>query len=221
MVGALPKGLPLPSFGGVDWGDVLQLIGPAAGIALIAFADTGVLSRTFAARRGEDVNGSTEMKAIGAANVASGLFGGFPISASGSRTPWPNRAGRTPSWRGWSGRWRCWRSSWSRPGSLLTCPTPAGRGGDRRRDGADRCEGHGAAVADEPGGGRSRRRRLPRGRARRRPAGHPGGNRTVVRRGRRPRLAAVPEPNWWSCRRRRATTTSRGTPTGTASPDWS
>ncbi|NKR97431.1 STAS domain-containing protein [Rhodococcus hoagii] len=87
MVGALPKGLPLPSFGGVDWGDVLQLIGPAAGIALIAFADTGVLSRTFAARRGEDVNGSTEMKAIGAANVASGLFGGFPISASGSRTP--------------------------------------------------------------------------------------------------------------------------------------
>ncbi len=50
MVGALPKGLPLPSFGGVDWGDVLQLIGPAAGIALIAFADTGVLSRTFAAR---------------------------------------------------------------------------------------------------------------------------------------------------------------------------
>ncbi len=39
MVGALPKGLPLPSFGGVDWVDVLQLIGPAAGIALIAFAD--------------------------------------------------------------------------------------------------------------------------------------------------------------------------------------
>ncbi|PTR26531.1 high affinity sulfate transporter 1 [Rhodococcus sp. OK519] len=93
MVGALPKGLPLPSFGGVDWQDVVQLVGPAAGIALIAFADTGVLSRTFAARRGEDVNGSTEMKAIGAANVASGLFGGFPISASGSRTPVAEQSG--------------------------------------------------------------------------------------------------------------------------------
>ncbi|GAF48173.1 SulP family inorganic anion transporter [Rhodococcus wratislaviensis] len=93
MVGALPAGLPLPSFGGVDWGDVGQLVGPAAGIALIAFADTGVLSRTFAARHGEDVNGSTEMKAVGVANIAGGLFGGFPISASGSRTPVAEQSG--------------------------------------------------------------------------------------------------------------------------------
>lgn len=93
MVGALPAGLPLPSFGGVDWGDVGRLVGPAAGIALIAFADTGVLSRTFAARRGDDVDGSTEMKAVGVANVAGGLFGGFPISASGSRTPVAEQSG--------------------------------------------------------------------------------------------------------------------------------
>lgn len=93
MVGALPAGLPLPQFGGIDWTDVLSLIGPAAGIALIAFADSGVLSRTFAARHGEDVDGSTEMKAIGTANIASGFFGGFPISASGSRTPVAEQAG--------------------------------------------------------------------------------------------------------------------------------
>lgn len=93
MVGALPEGLPRPSFGGVDWGDVASLVGPAAGIALIAFADSGVLSRTFAARRGESVDGNTEMKAIGVANVASGMFGGFPISASGSRTPVAEQSG--------------------------------------------------------------------------------------------------------------------------------
>lgn len=93
MVGALPEGLPRPSFGGVDWGDVASLMGPAAGIALIAFADSGVLSRTFAARRGENVDGNTEMKAIGVANVASGMFGGFPISASGSRTPVAEQSG--------------------------------------------------------------------------------------------------------------------------------
>nr|WP_300500859.1 SulP family inorganic anion transporter [uncultured Rhodococcus sp.] len=87
MVGAIPSGLPLPSFSGVDWGDVGHLIAPAAAIALIAFADTGVLSRTFAARHNHVVDGSTEMKAIGVSNLASGLFGGFPISASGSRTP--------------------------------------------------------------------------------------------------------------------------------------
>ncbi|MEV0298307.1 SulP family inorganic anion transporter [Nocardia sp. NPDC050710] len=93
MVGALPEGLPLPSFGGITWHDVGHLVGPAAGIALIAFADTGVLSRTFASRHGEDVNGSTEMKAIGAANIAGGLFGGFPVSASGSRTPVAEQSG--------------------------------------------------------------------------------------------------------------------------------
>ncbi|SDU52734.1 SulP family inorganic anion transporter [Gordonia westfalica] len=93
MVGALPEGLPLPQYGGIEWGEVLSLLGPAAGIALIAFADSGVLSRTFAARHGEDVDGSTEMKAIGTANIAGGLFGGFPISASGSRTPVAEQAG--------------------------------------------------------------------------------------------------------------------------------
>ncbi|WP_342801953.1 SulP family inorganic anion transporter [Nocardia sp. No.11] len=93
MVGALPEGLPLPSIDGIGWDDIGHLIGPAAGIALIAFADSGVLSRTFAARHGEDVDGSTEMKAIGVANVAGGLFGGFPVSASGSRTPVAEQSG--------------------------------------------------------------------------------------------------------------------------------
>ncbi|MGW4478678.1 SulP family inorganic anion transporter [Rhodococcus triatomae] len=87
MVGALPQGLPAPALGGLQWSDVAELIGPAAGIALVAFADTGVLSRTFAARRGESVDGSQEMRAIGTANVASGILGGFPMSASSSRTP--------------------------------------------------------------------------------------------------------------------------------------
>ncbi len=86
VVGALPTGLPAPALGGIRWGDVGSLAGPALGIALIAFADTGVLSRTLAARRGEVVDGSHEMAAVGVANVASGLAGGFPLSASSSRS---------------------------------------------------------------------------------------------------------------------------------------
>ncbi len=50
VVGALPKGLPSPQLAGLAWADVRSLAAPALGIALIAFADTGVLSRTFAAR---------------------------------------------------------------------------------------------------------------------------------------------------------------------------
>ena len=93
VVGALPQGLPAPALGGLEWADVAALILPAAGIALVAFTDTAVLSRTFAARRGETVSGSGEMAAIGAANVAGGLLGGFPISASASRTPVAEQAG--------------------------------------------------------------------------------------------------------------------------------
>ncbi|HEY5852796.1 MAG TPA: SulP family inorganic anion transporter, partial [Aldersonia sp.] len=93
VVGALPQGLPAPALDGITWSDVGSLAAPAFGIALIAFADTGVLSRTFAARHGATVNGSQEMSAIGVANVAGGLFGGFPISASSSRTPVAEQAG--------------------------------------------------------------------------------------------------------------------------------
>lgn len=93
VVGALPQGLPAPALGGLQWADVAALALPAAGIALVAFTDSAVLSRTLAARRGETVSGSREMGAIGAANIAGGLFGGFPISASSSRTPVAEQAG--------------------------------------------------------------------------------------------------------------------------------
>ncbi|WP_336715128.1 SulP family inorganic anion transporter [Arthrobacter sp. USHLN218] len=87
VVGALPQGLPGPALSGLRPADILALIAPAAGIALIAFADTGVLSRTLADRYGYRVDGSQEMGALGMANLSAGLLGGFPISGSTSRTP--------------------------------------------------------------------------------------------------------------------------------------
>jgi high affinity sulfate transporter 1 len=93
VVGAMPRGLPHPSLGGLRWRDVVELLPSAFGIALIAFADSGVLSRAFAARRGEAVAGNDEMRGIGLANLASGALGGFPVSASSSRTPVAEQAG--------------------------------------------------------------------------------------------------------------------------------
>ena len=87
VTGALPQGLPAPSLGGVGWGDVLALAAPAAGIALMSFADTGVLSQSLARRDGLQVSGNRELAAVGIANASAGLFGGFPISGSSSRTP--------------------------------------------------------------------------------------------------------------------------------------
>ncbi|RYV50095.1 SulP family inorganic anion transporter [Pengzhenrongella frigida] len=93
VVGALPQGLPAPALTGLDLDDVVHLLGPAAGIAVIAFADTGVLSRTLSMRHHYQVDGSQEMGALGIANAASGLFGGFPVSGSTSRTPVAVQAG--------------------------------------------------------------------------------------------------------------------------------
>ncbi|AZG47143.1 SulP family inorganic anion transporter [Gordonia insulae] len=93
VAGAMPRGFPSPSLEGITLDDVVSLLGPAVGIALIAFADTSVLSRTFAARAGTTVDGSQEMAAVGVANVATGFLSGFPISASSSRTPVAEQAG--------------------------------------------------------------------------------------------------------------------------------
>ncbi|MEV7606575.1 SulP family inorganic anion transporter [Paenarthrobacter sp. NPDC089322] len=87
VTGALPQGLPAPALDGISWADALALVPPAAGIALMAFADTGVLSQSLAAKEGKRVSGNREMAALGAANAATGFLGGFPICGSSSRTP--------------------------------------------------------------------------------------------------------------------------------------
>lgn len=93
LVGDLPRGLPSPSLPDVSWATARTLVGASLGVAFVAFADTGVLSRTMALRRHEPVDANHELVALGLANMASGLFHGFPISASNSRTPVAEAAG--------------------------------------------------------------------------------------------------------------------------------
>src|SRR6185295_13809342 len=62
-------------------------------VALVSFADTSVLSRVYAARLRTPVDPNQEMVGLGAANLAAGLFQGFPISSSSSRTPVAEAAG--------------------------------------------------------------------------------------------------------------------------------
>jgi high affinity sulfate transporter 1 len=93
VVGVLPQGLPSFDLPDVRVSDITSLVGAAAGIALVSFADTSVLSRTFAIRGGYEVDANQEMIAVGAANLAAGLFQGFPVSSSSSRTPVAESAG--------------------------------------------------------------------------------------------------------------------------------
>jgi high affinity sulfate transporter 1 len=93
VVGTLPQGFPPFDIPRVSVGDIVKLIPGALGIALVALVDTISTSSAFAARTGQRVSANQEMIGIGAANVAAGLFQGFPVSTSGSRTAVAEQAG--------------------------------------------------------------------------------------------------------------------------------
>ncbi len=93
VVGELPQGLPSFTLPAVGLSDLGLLLAGAVGITLVALADTISTATSFAERRGEQVDGNREMAGIGAANVAAGLFQGFPVSTSGSRTAVAEQSG--------------------------------------------------------------------------------------------------------------------------------
>ncbi|MGP0025766.1 MAG: SulP family inorganic anion transporter [Streptosporangiaceae bacterium] len=93
LVGVLPKGFPPLTIPHVRLADLGPLFAGALGIAVVSLADTISTASAFAARTGQEVRGNGEMIGIGAANLAAGLFQGFPVSTSGSRTAVAERSG--------------------------------------------------------------------------------------------------------------------------------
>ena len=86
VVGPMPGGVPPFTVPTVPLDDLELLLAGALGIALVSLTDTISTASAFAARTGAEVDGDREMIGVGAANVAAGLFQGFPVSTSGSRT---------------------------------------------------------------------------------------------------------------------------------------
>ena len=93
VVGPLPQGLPLPRLPLVPIESLGPILTGGLAVALVSFADTSVLSRTYAARLGTPVDPNQEMVGLGLANVAAGFFQGIPVSSSSSRTPVAEAAG--------------------------------------------------------------------------------------------------------------------------------
>jgi high affinity sulfate transporter 1 len=93
VLGPVPQGLPEFAVPWLAASDVFPIVSAGLAVAVVAFADTSVLSRTFAARTGTRVDPNQEMIGLGAANLAAGFFQGFPISSSSSRTPVAEAAG--------------------------------------------------------------------------------------------------------------------------------
>ena len=93
ILGPLARGLPGFAVPWIGPADIFPVLVGGCAIAMVSFADTSVLSRAYAARLGAHVDPNQEMVGLGAANLATGLFQGFPISSSGSRTPVAEAAG--------------------------------------------------------------------------------------------------------------------------------
>jgi len=93
VLGPLPQGLPSFALPWIDAAELGQVLIGGCAVAMVAFADTSVLSRTYAARTRSPVDPNQEMVGLGAANLAAGLFQGFPVSSSASRTPVAEAAG--------------------------------------------------------------------------------------------------------------------------------
>ena len=86
IVGEVPQGLPelhVPQVASID---LLALLPAAIGVAVVAYSDNVLTGRAFAIRRREQIDSNQELLALGGANIAAGLFSGFPVSSSGSRT---------------------------------------------------------------------------------------------------------------------------------------
>jgi len=86
VVGTIPADWPVAGLPRVAASDVVTLILPAVGIAIVAFSDNVLTARAFATGDGDEIDANAELRALGVANVGVGLTHGFPVSSSGSRT---------------------------------------------------------------------------------------------------------------------------------------
>ena len=87
VLGPLPQGLPAFEIPWIHQADIVPVLIGGFAVAMVSFADTSVLSRTYAARLRTSVEPNQEMVGLGLANLAAGFFQGFPVSSSSSRTP--------------------------------------------------------------------------------------------------------------------------------------
>ena len=135
VIGVLPQGFPMPALPAASPSRTSRcLLAAAVGISLVAIGDTISTSGGFATRGGYEVNGNQELAGIGSANLAAGLFSGFPVSTSGSRTAVAAQSGAKTQLTGLvAAALVLADAARSCPGSSRRCPSPSSRPSSSRR----------------------------------------------------------------------------------------
>ncbi|MBW8336582.1 MAG: sulfate permease [Pseudomonas sp.] len=86
VVGEVPRGLPSLSLPMLDPALILQLLPAAVLISLVGFVESVSVAQTLAAKRRERIEPNQELVALGGANVAAALSGGFPVTGGFARS---------------------------------------------------------------------------------------------------------------------------------------
>jgi SulP family sulfate permease len=86
VVGEVPQGLPVPGLPVVSLALVGQLLVPALVISIIGYVESISVGKTLAARHRQRIDSDQELIGLGAANVASAVSGGFPVTGGFSRS---------------------------------------------------------------------------------------------------------------------------------------
>ena len=96
-VGEIPNDLPAFGLPDLDGGTIGNLATTALVITLVGFMESIAVAKVYARRHRYDLDPNQELVGLGFANVASGLFGGYPVTGGFSRTAVNDTAGaRTP-----------------------------------------------------------------------------------------------------------------------------
>ena len=86
VVGAVPAGLPTPRIPTLDLELIRALAPSALLVSLVGFVESISVGQSLALRRRQRVEPDQELLGLGAANIASGLSGGFPVTGGFSRS---------------------------------------------------------------------------------------------------------------------------------------
>jgi len=93
IVGKIPQGLPELSMPSLSLHAVESLLPLAIAVFLLSYIEGISSAQTFAKKHAYEINADQELFALGAANVFSGLFQGFPVGGSLSRSAVNDRSG--------------------------------------------------------------------------------------------------------------------------------
>ncbi len=86
IVGTVPSGLPGIALPQIDWQQTRALWLPALLISLVGFVESVSVAQSLALKRGQRISPDRELLGIGAANIASALSGGYPVTGGFARS---------------------------------------------------------------------------------------------------------------------------------------